>query len=227
MSRSMRMTVGRAFALAAVVLATYLLWGTWATYPVQLFVVFVHESGHAIVTILSGGEVEGMTINRWLGGSTYSRGGAPFFVLQAGYLASALFGAAMILAAARPKTARGSLGGLAALTAVCGLAFARPIFGLAFPFAMLAAGLIGWAAWSGSDAVVRWLLVYLATVSSLYVLVDIREDLLHWTSGGHVTDAVLLERRTMIPALLWGLGWALAALALLVVALQRAFRIRL
>ncbi|HVO29873.1 MAG TPA: M50 family metallopeptidase, partial [bacterium] len=132
----MRMTPGRGFALAAVVLATYLLWGTWATYPVQLFVVFVHESGHAIATLLTGGEVHGMEINRWLGGATFVRGGIPFITLQAGYLASALFGAAMILAAARPATARGSLGGLAALTAVCGLAFARPILGLAFPFAV-------------------------------------------------------------------------------------------
>ena len=220
------MPLGQIFALAALVLATYLLWGTWATWPVQLFVVFVHESGHAIATILTGGEVRGMTINHWLGGETYARGGIPIITLQAGYLASALFGAAMVLAAARPKTARGTLAGLAALTAVCGLAFARPLWGLAFPFALVSAGLLAWAARDLSEQGVRWLLIYLATISSLYSLVDIREDLLHWSGDHRVTDATLLEQRTLVPAIVWGLAWAAIAIALLALAIRRAFRIR-
>ncbi len=217
-------TPGRLLALAALVLGTYLLWGTWATFPVQLFVVFVHESGHAIATLLTGGEVTGMTINRWLGGTTYARGGIPIVTLQAGYLASALFGAGMVLAAARPRTARGTLGGLAALTAVCGLAFARPLWGLAFPFALVTAGLLAWAARDGSETGVRWLLIYLAAVSSLYALVDIREDLLHWSGDGRTTDAVLLAKRTMIPAIVWGVAWAAIAIAMLGFALRRALR---
>ena len=224
MKRLARGDIGRLFSIGALVLLTYLLWGTWATWPVQLFVVFVHETGHAIATLLTGGEVEGMTINRWLGGQTYARGGIPLITLQAGYAASVGFGAAMVVAAARPKTARGSLAGLAVLTIVCGLAFARPVVGLALPFAMGTGLALAWIARDASEQTVRWVLIYLATVSALYSLVDIREDVLHLSGGGRVTDATLLEARTGIPAILWGLGWAVGAILLLGFALRRALR---
>jgi hypothetical protein len=213
--------VKQAFLLATLVVATYLLWGTWATWPVELLVVFVRECGHALAVVLTGGEVLGMSISHGGGGSTTARGGVPLITLQAGYAASAAFGASMVLAAARPRTARGSLGGMAAITAACALAFARPVMGMAMPFALTLAVLLAWVAHEGGDRTVQGLLVYLATVSALYVLDDIRRELV---IHGRVTDAALLAERTGVPALIWSGGWAVITVAALALALRRALR---
>lgn len=222
-ARELLPTPRQAAIIAAAAIATWLFWGTWATYPVGLFVVFVHECGHAIAAILTGGEVHGMRIDRWLNGATAARGGVALVVLQAGYLASAVFGAGMIVAASRPATARGSLGGLAALTFVCGLAFASPR-GATFWFALAAAMALAAVAAKAGEALVRGVLVYLAVVSSLYVLVDLRHDFARAASGSRVTDATLLADRTGIPAVVWVAAWALVSIALFALALQQARR---
>jgi len=119
-------------------------------------------------------------------------------------LTHSLFGATLVIAANKPRGARGTLMALAALTAACGLAFARPIIGLALPFALLAAAAFWFAAKKGSEGQVRWLLVYLASCSAMYALIDIKEDVLHLGNDGRVTDAVLLAQRTGIPAIVAG-----------------------
>lgn len=210
--------------LAAIVLVTYLLWETPLTWPVRLFVVFVHECGHALAAILTGGEVLGIRIRDNLSGDATSRGGWPFVILSAGYLTSALFGATLVIAADKPRNARGTLMALAALTAACGLAFARPIVGLALPFALLAAAAFWFAAKQGSETQVRWLLVYLASCSAMYALIDIKEDVLHLGNDGRVTDAVLLAQRTGIPAIVWGVLWAGVAMVMMGLALRRLLR---
>ena len=209
--------------LAAVVVATFLFWDTWITWPVQLLVVFVHECGHALAAVLTGGEVRGLVIRSDLSGRTVTRGGIGFLILQAGYLASAVFGAVLVVAAARPRTARNSLLVLAVLTAGCALAFAQPVIGITMLFTLLLASLFGWASFHAPDGAVRWGLIYLASVSALYAIVDIREDLLHWSGSGR-TDAVLLAERTGIPALVWGGFWALLAVGMIGAALRRVLR---
>lgn len=207
--------------LAGLILVTFVFWGTWLTWPVQLLVVFVHECGHALAAVLTGGEVRGLTIDAGgLSGRTATRGGFPFLILQSGYLASAIFGAALVTAAARPATARNTLLVLAVTIAGGALAFARPLLGVTLLFALALAALFTWASRKAPDAVVRWGLVYVAAVSALYALLDIREDLLR--SGGPArTDATLLAARTGIPAILWGVLWASIAVAMMWTALRR------
>jgi hypothetical protein len=63
-------------------------------YPFRLFVTFVHESGHAVAALLTGGRVGGMTVNPITGsGVTLTAGGSRLLILPAGYLGAALFGA--------------------------------------------------------------------------------------------------------------------------------------
>lgn len=205
--------------LGVIIAATFALWGTWLTWPVQLLVVFVHECGHALAAVLTGGEVRGMTIRPDLSGQTATRGGFPFLILQAGYLASAIFGAMLVTAAAHPKSARNTLLMLAVLIAGGALAFARPLLGTTLLFAIALAAAFAVASRRAPDAAVRWGLVYLALVSALSALLDIREDLLRW--NGTRTDAVLLAERTGIPAIFWGLLWATIAVAMMLAAVRR------
>jgi hypothetical protein len=71
----------------------------WVLAPVTLFTTMVHELGHAIVCMLTGGMVTGLTIvsdGQGHGGLTNCLGGMPFLYTQAGYLGTAVFGAFLI-----------------------------------------------------------------------------------------------------------------------------------
>ncbi len=215
----------RGLTLAGLVVVTYLLWDTFLTYPVKLLVVFVHESGHALAAILTGGEVTSIVVGDDLSGHVNIVGGMPFFILQAGYLAGAVFGAALIVAAADPRNARNTLRAVGAGVAACGLAFAWPrLFSFTFLFAIVVTVALVWVAAKGNETFVRWLLVYLATASAMYAVLDLKDDVLHLHPAGKPTDAVQLAERTGIPAILWGVTWAIAALAILGAALRKALR---
>jgi len=66
--------------------------GALLLYPVTLLVTFLHEFGHAMGAILTGGSVEGLQINADGSGYTTTRGGSPGIVLMGGYLGSAVLG---------------------------------------------------------------------------------------------------------------------------------------
>ncbi|MEW6732903.1 MAG: M50 family metallopeptidase [Acidobacteriota bacterium] len=77
-----------------------------ATYPFRLFVTFVHETGHAIATLLTFGSVRGMNINPDGSGVTYALGGWTFVLASAGYLGSTIFGAMLLLLCHRGSMAK-------------------------------------------------------------------------------------------------------------------------
>ena len=69
-------------------------------WPVKIFVVIIHEGCHAMLTVLTGGGVEGISINPAGSGQTISLGGDPLFIIPAGYLGATLFGAFTLLLSA-------------------------------------------------------------------------------------------------------------------------------
>ncbi len=61
-------------------------------YPVTLLVTFLHEFGHALGALLTGGEVEGMQINPMAVDIPYRAAVSPAVILMGGYLGSAILG---------------------------------------------------------------------------------------------------------------------------------------
>ena len=61
------------FALAAAAVLGVLFWNTWPLYPFKLMVVLMHESSHALATLLVGGSVDQIRISPDQGGVTMSR----------------------------------------------------------------------------------------------------------------------------------------------------------
>lgn len=91
------------------------------TSPLRLFVTMIHELGHGLAAILTGGSFLHFEVSRHGAGLAYTRGGSPFAILQAGYLGTALFGAGLLLlthATRRPGPIAMALGGLIALLSV-------------------------------------------------------------------------------------------------------------
>lgn len=62
-------------------------------YPFRLFVTFIHEAGHSLMAVFTGGQVIGFEVFSNGGGVATTRGGARALILPAGYLGAAFFGA--------------------------------------------------------------------------------------------------------------------------------------
>lgn len=195
-------------------------WDSWAAYPLKLLVVVLHETGHAVATWAVGGQVDGMSIDRFQGGRTIGRipaGLLPGIVVaSAGYVGSTLFGAAILVAAARARSGRGILTTLAALLAAALILWVRDPFTVLF-LALTAASLL-LAARLLPDAISRAAAIFLGVFAAAYALWDIRDDLFSFRSG---TDADLLAAATGVPAIAWAILWAVVALLVIRTALRR------
>lgn len=62
------------------------------TFPVEMLCTYLHEFGHAIFAILSGGKVHAMSVNPDGSGATTTSGGYSGFISLGGYVGSAIFG---------------------------------------------------------------------------------------------------------------------------------------
>ena len=95
--------------------------GRQILYPVTLFVTFLHEFGHALGAILTGGQVQALQINSNGSGFTKTLGGNPGIILMGGYIGSAIFGNLLFYIGAKKQkwasTTLGLVGLLMAITA--------------------------------------------------------------------------------------------------------------
>jgi hypothetical protein len=65
-------------------------------YPFRLFVTMIHELGHGLAAVLTGGSFVRFEVTRRGAGLAWTSGGSRFLVIQAGYLGTALFGAGLL-----------------------------------------------------------------------------------------------------------------------------------
>jgi hypothetical protein len=202
--------------LAACFVAVWVLWETPLVYPVKIFVVLLHELGHALAALLTGGQVVGIEIFPEEGGLTMTRGGWPFVIYSAGYLGSILFGGLLLYLSSRRAWARPLLIALSLLLVLSTLLFLRNVF--AVLYGLLAAALLFFSAYRLPASVNFYLVRFIAIASCLYALLDIRSDLFAAAPSGTglVNDAVALSQLTGLPALLWAVLWLIVSLILLV-----------
>lgn len=189
--------------------ALWFLWDTWIVTPLKLFVVLLHEISHGLAAVATGGAIEKIVVTSDLGGACYCGGGDAFLTLSAGYLGSLLWGAALVLVAARlgrrSSWITGTIGILIGLVAVL---YVRNPFGLFFGL-VFGAGLIAAARYL-SPAVNERVLWALGLTSCLYAVLDIKSDVLDRPELR--SDARMLAEMTGIPTVVWGGVWIAAAL---------------
>ena len=73
------------------------------TYPFRLFVTMIHELGHGLSAMLTGGEFVKFEVSKRGAGLATTRPGVRFVIIQAGYLGTAIFGAVLLFLANRTK----------------------------------------------------------------------------------------------------------------------------
>jgi len=204
------------------------LWHTWLLFPIKLFVVLLHELSHGLAALMVGGSIVSLEVNIRLGGScrylvpegTLQR----LLVTSAGYLGSMAGGGLLLWLTCRSRRPRSITLVLGLLMAVPGLLFlsSGEWFGLLF-VTLFGGGLI--LAWRYlPERFHGYLLKFLALTSCLYVIVDIKADLIDRTVTG--SDADVIASLTGIPAVLVGLAWACIALVVLGTILRFCLRSR-
>lgn len=208
-------------AFAAYFATLWLLWNTPVVYPLKLFVVLLHELGHGLATIMTGGVVRAIAITPDQGGVCLCAGGNRLVSLSAGYLGSLALGALILegalTRAERPRVITALLGaGTIIITALA----VRNVFGMLFG-AGFGFGLVIVARYLPLKASTV-LLTALGLTSCLYAILDIKSDVLDrpWARS----DAAMLAEITGVPTIAWGLFWIILALAASWLLLRRAMR---
>lgn len=212
--------------LAAFLLATVLFWNTFLVTPIKLFVVMLHELSHGLMAELFGGDIVNIQIDPRVGG--YCRYTVPdsflgrFMIASAGYLGSLFWGALILLGAVfSDKDRYISLTiGLVLLILSWFVIKTGEWFGIVMTvgfalFMLLSARFL-------SDAFHDYFLKFIGMVSCLYVIIDIKDDLIDRTGIGSDADAI--AEMTGIPSIAVGIAWFLIALLVMYFTLKYAFR---
>lgn len=218
----------RALMVAAV--ASVLLYAMWnmpafniVMIPLRLFVTYVHEAGHSLAALVTGGRVVQFVVSPDGSGLATTAGGTRSVVISGGYLGAALFGSGLFLLANRFSQWSNAIAViLGALMVGFTLAFARPdergamtaiYIGLVFGVSLV---LLGWRA---PRLVTLLVLDVLAVSTALNAVLDIAYLLtaLDARRGNVVNDAVAFSRQItggLVPASVVAGVWVLIALAL-------------
>ena len=187
--------------------------GAKILYPIRLFVTFLHEFGHAIGAVLTGGGVEEVQINQDGSGWTKSIGGNRPVIIMGGYLGSAIFGNLLFYVGARSKRLVKPMMALVIIAMlVTGFYWFNSLFttGILIAFSLVLF-LIAFKTPFGRDV-----LMFLGLASVIYIIQDF--------NVGPKSDLMAYEQEMVfIPANVWMYIWLAVAILLLIFNLRLLF----
>jgi hypothetical protein len=182
--------------------------------PLQYLDTHLHEMGHALAAVLTGGSVDYIQVHSDGSGVTWARYSYPTIVSSAGYVGASLFGAALIASSKDEKSCRFALLGIAAILLIEDVFWLRGDlvgelsgFGYLVLFVILGLTLKGW----GAIIVAQFIGLQqcLSSLQSVFAIVNPR--ILAFTDN----DATIIQGITGIPAILWSLSWCAISLLLM------------
>jgi hypothetical protein len=197
-------------------------WLGWLFFPFHVFGIFVHELGHGLAAMATGGEFRRFVVFP-NAGLAETAGGIRWIIVSAGYIGSALFGGLLIIISSWGAPAKDVLFWLGIALGIMCILFVRNFFGLAMG-AVLTGGLI----LAGRYLPAYWasgLLLFLAVQSMLNALDSVFDLVKLSTYHQNVqTDAQAMAQMTFLPAIVWSLLYSGVAIAILVGSLNIAYR---
>lgn len=198
--------------ILGIAIASFFLWDTFVIYPIKLFVVMWHEISHGLAAIFTGGRVHAIEFSLQLGGKCLTEDGIPFIVASSGYLGSLLIGASLFITSYDAKASKWTCTGLAILLLLLAANFVTSLFGGVVT--ILFAALLIVSPRFFPLKVHNYLWRSLGLVSVLYVIIDIKQDILVNTYIRN--DAHMIAQVTGISATIWGVLWFITALVVAV-----------
>jgi hypothetical protein len=184
-------------------------------YPFRLFVTFVHESGHGLAAILTGGRLEGFLVNADGSGLARTVGGSLAVILPAGYIGAACFGAGLFYLTNTVQHTRTIAVVLGVLLLIV-TALYTGILSLAGMVGIVGGALLILLGWRGP----RWLNLLVLNVLALLTALHSILDLFFLVSNtgasamGVRNDAAAFTQAVapLVPPVIWALLWAAIAL---------------
>ena len=171
--------------------------------PFTWIMVFFHEISHALITLLTGGSVQKISIHITGSGICYSTGGIRFLILQAGYLGAIFWGVTIYSISNNIKQI-----------------YIRTI--VLFVICLI---IISFFIWSRD--IITWIILFLLfsffvsiiklkrkrfikiiiKFVGIYILLDAIKSPLHLIDGRHYGDGAKLADLTHIPEFIWIIAW--------------------
>lgn len=183
-------------------------WETALVLPIKYLTVFFHELSHGLAAVFTGGQIVRIEVNANQSGVCWTAGGIRFIVLSAGYLGSLVWGAVILLAAAKTKFDKEITAGLGILLLVVTAIWVRNLEGILI-CGLTGAGILAFARYATEFACDQFLR-FLGLTSCFYVLIDIKGDLIDNSIRG--SDAYKLAEMLHMPDWLVGGAWLLIAI---------------
>lgn len=201
----MRMAlVSVAFAIA------YAKWDAGWMFPLRVLMTLIHEFGHGLAGILTGGSIERIEVGRCLGGLCYVRGGWRWVILPAGYLGSMAAGCSIILLASRTRLAKFVSLALGCLVLVGTVLWVRTTTGIVYG-TLVGAGLAS-AGWWLTQDFNELLLNVIGAMNCMASLFGLK----YLLGYQGYNDAMMFSQEIFpLPPIVWALAWlALSTFAL-------------
>ena len=216
------------FILMGMFILAVVLWDTVFIYPIKIFVVMLHEISHGLMAEMVGGDIIKIEINALIGGSctsTRPSGFMPsFMIASAGYLGSLFWGAIIFLIAAHTDYDRylTAFIGFGSLLITYYVIRSGELFGIVFCTAFSLFMLV--SARFLPLIFHDYLLKFIGITSCLYVVLDIKSDLI--TRSGIGSDADQIAQMTGIPSVLIGIIWITIAITIVYYMLKKSIPIK-
>lgn len=189
-------------------------------YPLLLLNTFFHEASHAIVTVMTGGQVKEFVVNPNRSGHIFSYGGSGILISNAGYLGAFIWGGFIYVFASRTPYDRWGLGLLGAALGLITFYFPAidhaVYFGIGFAVVMVLAGILApnWFC----DLILRFIGMT-CMISTFYsvlfgILLGVSQN----------SDAHNLAERHFGTPKLWAAFWLLTMIILFYIILRLSFK---
>ncbi|GAC1466805.1 MAG: hypothetical protein PVSMB7_12640 [Chloroflexota bacterium] len=190
---------------------------SYALYPFALFVTLVHETGHALATMVTGGSVDSIMIRPDLSGATGISGGIEAIIAPAGYLGATAAGVGLLLAPLR--FSRWAIGALAAIP-LAALVLFHPASFFTVAWCALFGIALGGAAWKLTPRLRAFLQIFLGVEAGLNAFRDLMTLTFISSTGAHIqNDAEAMSHALFFPSLVWAVSWTVISVLLLAGAL--------
>ncbi|KAJ3325587.1 hypothetical protein HDV06_003405 [Boothiomyces sp. JEL0866] len=182
-------------------------------WPFKILTVALHEFGHASAGILTGAKIMSITLDPNEGGLTKMRGGNPYITLPAGYIGSLFWGSLMVCCGFDVLASKVAAG-LVGVAMLATLWWAKNWLARTITVAFIGLGALLW--WYHDAEYLRYFILFLGVMSSLYSLWDIIEDLI--MRKVNESDASQFSRLCCGGALspkFWGVIWFFISIIIL------------
>jgi hypothetical protein len=197
----------------------------WLGYPFRLLITMVHELGHGLAALLTGGEFRRFVISPDGAGLAYTAGGWRWVIIPAGYVGVALFGAVLILLGRSHRWSRAALAVIGGLMILLSLRYGAPsivssdfLSGILTTLSgIIFGGFFVGVAWKAAPGWIIFLLHLVAIQAGLTAFSDLATVIGLSTDffNAPANDARSMAGLTFIPAIIWAVLWAILAVILL------------